>query len=409
MNPFTRRLLVFGLFILGFASIALALSQTVNYKPWGVPDNRREEYEQKVAELDRAAAVREAIAGQPKAIASVANPFRDFGWVDTGQTYSHAFEIRNDGDAELTLQLGETSCECLDAELESTTLSPGQETRCLVRYTARPDDAERREGLYEPQTATVTVLSNDPQRPRLNLQTRGQLTSSLVLPDGFDFGSTDLGKPAEVQFLVYSQQWESFELLDIRSDQLRIQWSADPVDLTLDELNGKQATSAQRVTLSAEAKDYGAFTGQLTFEIAAKSAGQPPARHLVDFSGRVRPPVGFYGPNIDSRYGLDIGTLESGKQHDFFVTVRSRADHQRKLAVLDVEPGVLQAALEPLQTEGVYRLRVTVPPDCPDTQFNLDQKRGFVQVGDPDFPSYSNWLPLYGVVAGAAKQSNRPQ
>ena len=117
------------------------------------------------------------------------------------------------------------------------------------------------------------------------------------------------------------------------------------------------------------------------------------------FGGRVRPPIGFYGPEVDSRIGVDFGTVEAGKRHERFVTVRSRVDPDRNIEVLDVVPKELQAELIPLKTAGAHRLRLSIPADCPDLRFNLDQQHGYVQVGDPVSESYSNWLPIYGAVA----------
>ena len=56
--------------------------------------------------------------------------------------------------------------------------------------------------------------------------------------------------------------------------------------------------------------------------------------------------------------GLDIGTLTSTKKgHEFHLSVRVRgAQRERKLAVLDVKPDVLEAQIEAGAEPGLYRL-----------------------------------------------------
>ena len=51
MSLLARRLSYFGAFVIVFAVLTSALALSVTYKPWGVPDSRRAEYEEKVALL----------------------------------------------------------------------------------------------------------------------------------------------------------------------------------------------------------------------------------------------------------------------------------------------------------------------------------------------------------------------
>ncbi|MCA9137694.1 MAG: hypothetical protein KDB00_13075, partial [Planctomycetales bacterium] len=83
---------------------------------------------------------------------------------------------------------------------------------------------------------------------------------------------------------------------------------------------------------------------------------------------------------------------------DQFVVVRSRADVSRKIEVLGVSPKELETELTPLEKEGTYRLRISIPKGCTYQRFNLSQHHGYVHVGDPDSKSYASSLPVYGVV-----------
>ena len=390
MNRFSKRLLVFSISILGFASIALALSQTVRYKPWGVPDNRRSDYDAKLAELDQRAELREAYADKARPIAKVASPRHDLGWVSPGESLQHIFTIENVGDDVLQLQVRHTNLESVSATLDQETLGPGESGRCTVHSVAGTEPSDRT------QFHAVTISTNDPLRNTVVLTLQSKLKSQLVLPDRIDFGSHDITEPSSVDFVIYSQQSDSIELLDVSNEAFGIRWNSEPLEQPASELAGKAASAACRLSISLTPKDYGKYADSLRI---VTRLDQEEKEFAIGFSGRVRPPIGFYGPNIDKFTGVDFGTLEGGKQHDVFVTVRSRGDRSRKIEVLDIKPKELQAELQPLKTPGSYRLRISVPANCPSLRFNLAEQHGLIQVGDPRSRSYSNWMPLYGAVA----------
>jgi hypothetical protein len=96
--------------------------------------------------------------------------------------------------------------------------------------------------------------------------------------------------------------------------------------------------------------------------------------------------------------GLDIGSFSSDQEHQVYVQVRLRGEGHRKLEVLDSKPEELQVELIPLKRQGTYKMAITIPEGCPTIQFNRDDFRGFIKVGDPTDRNFSNWLPLYGAV-----------
>ncbi|MCS7470354.1 DUF1573 domain-containing protein [Stieleria sp. ICT_E10.1] len=389
MNQFTKRLLVFGGLVLGFASFALALTQVVSYKPWGVPDSRRDDYDQRVAELDRQAILRETYQNKPRPSAKAWPAVHDFGWVRPGEAVRHTAEIENVGNAELNLRIRETSLERLTAQLEHERLAPGESTQCTIELVTSNQPSA---GLFE---GRVTIATNDPLNRTLVLSVLGRQKTELVLPTAIDFGSHDMGEASTVDFVIYSQLAQHLNVVDVSNPAFDLQWVAVSEPIDDQTLGGMSATAASRITVEMEAKDYGHYSDQL--ELTVEIDGQEKQCKL-DFGGRVRPPIGFYGPNVDRRTGVDFGTVENDEQHDLFVVVRSRADRSRKIAVLDMEPKELQAELQPLESEGSYRLRISIPKDCPYRRFNLAEQHGYIQIGDPEMKSYSNWLPVYGVV-----------
>jgi hypothetical protein len=101
---------------------------------------------------------------------------------------------------------------------------------------------------------------------------------------------------------------------------------------------------------------------------------------------------------LHSRDGLELGTLGNDQEHLFHLIVRKHFDEERALSVLDVRPESLDVSIEPTSRSGNYRLTIRIPKGMPSTIFNLDQKQGYVQIGDPNNEDYSNWFPLIGAV-----------
>ena len=124
----------------------------------------------------------------------------------------------------------------------------------------------------------------------------------------------------------------------------------------------------------------------------------------VSYSGKTRSPISFYSRDIHFQDGLDIGTLTNNKTHHFNLVVRTNGDTSRKIEVLDIEPKIISAKLTPLKTRGNFRLSLEIPQDSPTTIFNMAEKHGYVQVGDPsDKKHFSNWFPIHGAVVELSK------
>ena len=341
MRQLSKRLLVSAGSVLGFATMATALTLVVEYKPYGVPDERRAEYEDKVAEIRERARLLKQLdqTATPRAVVPVSS--HDFGLMDPHATATHAFEIRNEGEHPLALDIKKTSCKCTVGSLESGLLQPGETTTVTMTWNTGYEEDEYQQ--------TATVVTNDPRAKTIELTVKGQVRAELVMPKELAFRISDLAEATQASFVVYSQVWTDFEVIDAMSDLQGFEWYAEPIDCSSALLHGTEARSAWKVTIMAASEEYGEFSGELTLTIQPSDGG-------------------------------------------------ARGDVSRELAVLDVKPDELQASLEPLSQPGSYRLTIKIPADCPFVLFNGDHQHGYVQVGDPEDPRFSNWFPLYGAV-----------
>lgn len=386
--------LFFGVGSVGAASAGLSLM--VDYKPYGVPDHRREEYERKVAQLAQQVRYSKASRGERAATAVVDRVHHEFGMLDPHTTASHAFEIRNEGDAPLRLAVRETSCKCTVGTLGRRLLSAGESTSVTLTWnTGYQAD-------HYQQTAILTT--NDPDRETIELKISGQVRAKLIAPETVRLPGSNPGQVAESSFVLYSQLWEDFAVIEAESDLPAFQWSAEAIRLDQPGALGEvaladaEAASAWRVTVSTRPDAPRTFHGDVSLTVVPLNGGEP-VKRTVRVEGTVRSSISFAHPDLYRGGGFDLGTVVSDAPHQFQLVVRERSGADRELAVLDVRPDILQADMTPVSSRpGHHRLTLTVPQGCPTTAFNRDSEHGYVQVGDPNDREFSNWLPVRGAV-----------
>lgn len=375
-----------GLFVL---VVGVTLSALVRYKPYGVPEHRRADYEAKIAEIR----LRESLLSTnntktfPRAI--VDDTFHDFGMLDPHSTASHPFKVTNEGTDPLALEVIGTSCKCTTGDLVDGLLQPGESTEVTLTWnTGRESD------VYE---QTAILRTNDPLSKEIKLTVQGTVKVEIKVPEEVSFSGCDPGELAKVSFFVYSQVWEQFEIEEVVGDFAQFEWHATPMDTDSPEFLAENAKSAWTIEAWTTPMDYGRFEGEIAVSVAPGDGGESTV-HKIKASGKVRTAIAFFSPDIDQNTGLDVGTLVQGKKHEFHVVTRLRGGLARKLSVLKVEPKEMKATLEPISPEGSYRLTLTFDENCPMVIFNADQKHGYVQVGDPDDPKFMNWFPVMGAV-----------
>ncbi len=390
MKQFSKRLIagVVGLAAFGVSGSCLAL--LVEYKPYGVSDRQRGEYEQKVAEIHSRQKLLKDLKDQAKPVVEVKDTIHDFGMLDPHTTAVHAFTVSNKGEHPLKLEVRDTSCKCTVGKLTNNLLGPGESTKVTMTW-----NTGYKADTYE---QTATLITNDPLKESIQLKVKGEVRAEFVAPKRVSFTAIDPAETATAEFVVYSQLWDDFQITELKCDLEGFQWHAEPTDVDAAGLIDVDAKSAWKVTLYASRFEYGKFESDLELMASPTSGGDDVTRTIVA-AGRVRAAIGFTGPNLHKTDGLDIGTLVSGKEHQFHVVVRTRDQGQRSIEVLDVQPQELTASLEPTTQEGAYRLTLTVPADCDSVVFNMGHQHGYVQVGDPKDERYSNWFPVFGAVA----------
>lgn len=114
-------------------------------------------------------------AAQPKV--SVPKPNYDFGRVMSGEKVRHIYEIKNEGDAVLKLSRPRTSCGCTSALLDKPDVAPGKKARIEAKFKTH--------GRVGNQTKVITVQTNDPAAPKVEMRLTGMVQSPLTAKPEF--------------------------------------------------------------------------------------------------------------------------------------------------------------------------------------------------------------------------------
>ena len=91
----------------------------------------------------------------------------DFGDINQNDIVNHSFIITNTGGDLLKISDVKASCGCTAAVPDKKELKPGESTQIAVTFNSR--------GRKGPQTKTVSIKTNDPNKPLLTLTIKGNI------------------------------------------------------------------------------------------------------------------------------------------------------------------------------------------------------------------------------------------
>ena len=113
-------------------------------------------------------------------------PIFDFGERESTEVVEHNYVIRNEGEVSLEITSVRASCGCTAVKPSQNVIAPGAEGTIQARF-----DLRGRNGM---QIKTITVNSNDPKTPVLNLQLKGSIVNALrAQPSTLFFGRIEPG------------------------------------------------------------------------------------------------------------------------------------------------------------------------------------------------------------------------
>lgn len=340
----------------------------------------------------------------------------DFGVMNPLTMGTHSFVIRNGGTGPLQLRKGGTTCKCTLSKVTGDMIAPGEQGEVTLTWNT---------GRHPTYSHGATILTNDPDQPRLEFRVHGTVRMRIGSShESLFFSKLEPDESGTAETVVYSQIYDELPLHAVTCSLEGAVWDIEPAgEETLEKL---QATAGYVVRLTTpKTLPSGKFFGMLnlTFDIppedrlpgdkpiavssevlknretpeaqegteVAEGADEPGEKYTFQLlaSGTVIHRLGVYGDGIDENGVVHFGVVDQGKGSKKRLIMKVR-DKERELSVkrVDVRPKFLQVSVTPFGGEerrGLYYLDVEVPHDAPACHHIDPKKQGELRI-DFDHP-----------------------
>ncbi len=303
-----------------------------------------------------------------------------FGRMAIKAENSHAFVIRNEGDADLLMKTGKATCKCTTFSVEKDVLKPGEETNLVINWHggASPDRAFSHGG---------PLYTNDPKNNEVMFTVKGAIEMPVeMLPQLWSMGNVSLDKVGTLTAAVASKLHDQFEVESVECASKYVSVTDHP--MTVEEKAKDHYVSGFRleVVLAADAPP-----GKLDEEVKINIKGidgmpsivvQLTARKSGNFILQPLDGAMF----VPDKLLLQLGQFEASVGRDVkLLLIVDEKDMTEPFQITDVEanPPFLKAKIEELgkssSTVHRYAVHISVPPGRPHTQ-KTETKPGHIKI-----------------------------
>ncbi len=288
-------------------------------------------------------------AGKPKAVA--VEPIKDVGVVPKGEKAIADFLIRNDGDAVLEITSVQPACGCTVAEYDKT-VAPGK--------TGKVHAVVDTSTFSGPISKGVTVFTNDPDLPQLDLTLKVKVEPYISVKPGYARYITVQGEPLEGNIIQTLWAPDGTPMEVVKADSpwpyMTVTFHEATEAERLPDVKGKQWKVEMKLSNDAKVGPLADYVTIHTTHPKQKIV-QIPVSGFVRPILAVTPPVGDYG---------DIEIKEAFTKS---VIVKNFATEPIKLTSVDTSLKGVAAKIEPLTDGREYTIKVTLDPSLPKGPF----------------------------------------
>ena len=286
-----------------------------------------------------------AQGGKPKAL--ITEPIKDVGFVAKGEMATYEFAIRNEGNAPLELREVRADCGCTVADFDKV-IAPGASGK--VRVTVNTDT------FNGPIAKSVTVYTNDPETPVIELTIRANVGQFIKVKPGYARFITVQreNKEGTIVQTLWTPDKSPFEVVKVESPYpfLNVRfWEAKPEERLKE--NADQQQWKIEMHLSNDAP-----VGPLTDPV--KVYTNHPRQKLVQIpvSGFVRPVLAVTPPVVD------MGQVDGKEPIRFSINVKNFATEPIKVTGIAGDVQGIDATIEPVEEGREYQVQVTFQPEA---------------------------------------------
>jgi len=282
-------------------------------------------------------------------------PF-DLGTISQQTDWLHSWDIKNTGEGNLEIWGQAVTCSCTSSTLkvappgqapEKVTIKPGETKKVDVKGNTKT--------FGEKYSQSVTVGTNDPSRPTVELAVKGKVTPPVIVfpPDALSFPTLSSEDATNTRIAVYSPTQPELKLTKLTSSRPGL-IVAHAVPLTPDECKQFNVKAGHQVAIEIKpGMPLGRFSEELI--INTDHPARPEVK--VAISGRVTGPISVLPDHLQM---LNVASQKGGTGE---ITLLVRGGHSTNFEVAH-KPEKVEIAIAKDDTptmKGRYRLTVKVP------------------------------------------------
>ena len=295
----------------------------------------------------------------------------DFGRMERNKTVRHAFRFTNTGDAVLTLKAGVTTCtKCTISELAKPRVEPGETVDVVVEFTA---------SAGKPQVRQIApILTNDPKRPRVELNISGTVTARYrLVPEEVVLSKVSANETKTAEVKIYTLLDDSVRVVGhefMAPESARFfEMQSEPIPA--DQLTETDAKSGCLVRLTLKpGLPLGMIQQTIRLDLQLGEAMEKVSVE-VPIEGIIDSDVSIVGPGWEqglSRLSFPAVSSAKGATRKLFVLLRGDRRHEVAIKTGKIDPSWLKVTLgEPSELKsgdgGVTQVPLTIeiPPGMP--------------------------------------------
>lgn len=320
----------------------------------------------------------------PKAV--VMGPVFMFGNMRVGEERSHDFVIKNEGDADLILKTGKTTCKCTrfgfgaveETAKKDAVLKPGESTTLTMNWNGgKVADRGFRHG--------GDLFTNDPENTTIKLAVEGAVEMPYdVQPGVWAVGDVYDSQAGKLRATVGSKLFQSLEIESMRSPSGHV--TLTPGALTPQDRAAGGFVGGFSVDVEVSPKiPSGLFTEEIEIKMAQE---KEPLKVLVTARKqgviRLQPMAGTMYETDKMQLRLGSFPATEGREATLLMIVDQKdMTDPLKITEVKADPSFVTASIspigEPSGTVHRYLLKIVVPPGRPHSQ-RTESKPGHVTI-----------------------------
>lgn len=320
----------------------------------------------------------------PKAV--VSGPVFKFGTMRVGQDNSHDFVITNEGDADLVLKTGKTTCKCTrfgfgaveETAKKDAVVKPGNSVTLTMNWNGgKVADRGFRHG--------GDVFTNDPKNTTIKLAVEGAVEMPYeVQPGVWAVGDVYDGQAAKLRATIGSKLFSSLEIESLKSPSGYV--TLTPGALTPeDRAVGSFLGGVSLVVEVSPSIPAGLFQEEVEVKLVQETE---PLKVLVMARKqgvvRLQPMAGTMYDSDKMQLRMGSFPASEGREATMLMVVDEKEmTEPLRITEVEADPSFITASISPIGapsgTVHRYLLKINVPPGRPHVQ-RTDSKPGHIVI-----------------------------